>query len=91
MRDAMAKWPAPRGAAGSMGSMTLLVRVQAFASSERRVLKLVMNRDGSRLGGKSPIFFQPVAVASLDVPRGDLAGALVQAGKRRFVRYPPAH
>ena len=29
-----------------------------------------------------------VAATSLDIPRTDLDGALVQAGKRRFVRYP---
>jgi hypothetical protein len=31
-----------------------------------------------------------VAVSELDLPRGDLEGALVQAGKRRFVRYASA-
>jgi hypothetical protein len=27
-------------------------------------------------------------VSELDVPRARLAGSVVQAGKRRFVRYP---
>ena len=44
--------------------------------------------DGRRMIGQGGVKLNGIAVTSLDVPRAELAGALVQAGKRRFVRYP---
>ena len=46
--------------------------------------------DARRMIGQGGVKVNGVAAASLDVPRADLDGALVQAGKRRFVRYPGA-
>ena len=38
--------------------------------------------------GQGGVKVNGVAATALDIPRAELAGALVQAGKRRFVRYP---
>ena len=42
--------------------------------------------DARRLIGQGGVKVDGAAVAELDLPRAALAGALVQAGKRRFVR-----
>ncbi len=42
--------------------------------------------DARRLIGQGGVKVNGAAVSELDVPRAELAGALVQAGKRRFVR-----
>ena len=42
--------------------------------------------DARRMIGQGGVKLNGVAATSLDVPRADLDGALVQAGKRRFVR-----
>jgi tyrosyl-tRNA synthetase len=42
--------------------------------------------DARRLIGQGGVKVNGTAVSELDVPRAELAGALVQAGKRRFVR-----
>jgi tyrosyl-tRNA synthetase len=42
--------------------------------------------DARRLIGQGAVKVNGAAVSELDVPRAELAGALVQAGKRRFVR-----
>ena len=44
--------------------------------------------DARRMIGQGGVKVNGAAVTALDVPRAELAGALVQAGKRRFVRYP---
>ncbi len=43
--------------------------------------------DARRMIGQGGVKVNGSAVTSLDVPRAALAGALVQAGKRRFVQY----
>ncbi|HSL64587.1 MAG TPA: tyrosine--tRNA ligase [Gaiellaceae bacterium] len=43
--------------------------------------------EGRRLIAQGAVRVDGEPVADLDVPRGRLAGALVQAGKRRFVRF----
>jgi tyrosyl-tRNA synthetase len=43
--------------------------------------------EARRMIGQGAVKVNGVAVSELDLPRADLAGALVQAGKRRFVRY----
>ena len=45
--------------------------------------------DARRMIGQGGVKVNGVAVSELDLPRADLAGALVQAGKRRFVRLKP--
>ena len=54
----------------------LLASTFGLSTSEARRM---IGQGGVRLNGE--------VVSELDVPRADLAGALVQAGKRRFVRY----
>ena len=54
----------------------LLASVFGFSTSEAR-----------RMIGQGGVKVNGVVVTGLDLPRADLAGALVQAGKRRFVRY----
>jgi len=46
--------------------------------------------DVRRMIGQGGVKLNGAAVSTLDIPRAELAGALVQAGKRRFVRYPPS-
>ena len=55
----------------------LLAAEFGLSTSEARRL---IAQGGVKIGG--------VVVSELDVPRPRLAGATVQAGKRRFVRYP---
>jgi tyrosyl-tRNA synthetase len=43
--------------------------------------------EARRMIGQGGVKVNGAAVSELDLPRVDLAGALVQAGKRRFVRY----
>ena len=43
--------------------------------------------EARRMIGQGGVKVNGVAVSELDLPRADLVGALVQAGKRRFVRY----
>ena len=43
--------------------------------------------EARRMIGQGAVKLNGSVVSGLDVPRGELAGALVQAGKRRFVRY----
>ncbi len=43
--------------------------------------------DARRMIGQGGVKLNGAVVSTLDLPRGELAGALVQAGKRRFVRY----
>ena len=43
--------------------------------------------DARRLIGQGAVKIDGVAVSDLDLPRARLAGALVQAGRRRFVRF----
>ena len=45
--------------------------------------------DVRRLIGQGGVKLNGVVVAELDFARSELAGGLVQVGKRRFVRYPP--
>jgi tyrosyl-tRNA synthetase len=44
--------------------------------------------DARRMIGQGGVKLDGTVVTELDVPRADLAGSVVQAGKRRFVRYP---
>ena len=44
--------------------------------------------EARRLIGQGGVKLDGSVTSELDIPRADLAGALVQAGKRRFVRYP---
>lgn len=44
-----------------------------------------------RMIGQGGVKVNGTPATSLDVPRADLDGALVQAGKRRFVQYPPSN
>jgi tyrosyl-tRNA synthetase len=44
--------------------------------------------DARRMIGQGGVKLNGAVVSELDLPRADLEGALVQAGKRRFVRYP---
>jgi tyrosyl-tRNA synthetase len=46
--------------------------------------------DARRLIAQGAVRIDDVAVSELDVPRATLAGALVQAGKRKFMRFPAA-
>ncbi|MSO96003.1 MAG: tyrosine--tRNA ligase [Thermoleophilia bacterium] len=46
--------------------------------------------EARRMIGQGGVKLNGAAVATLDLPRAELDGALVQAGKRRFVRYPPS-
>ena len=46
--------------------------------------------DARRMIGQGGVKVNGTAATSLDMPRAELGGALVQAGKRRFVQYPPA-
>jgi tyrosyl-tRNA synthetase len=43
--------------------------------------------EARRMIGQGGVKLNGAVVSELDVPRADLAGSLVQAGKRRFVRY----
>jgi tyrosyl-tRNA synthetase len=52
---------------------------EAFGLSTSEVRRLI-GQGGVKLDGR--------VASALDVPRAELAGAVVQAGKRRFVRYP---
>jgi tyrosyl-tRNA synthetase len=45
--------------------------------------------DARRMIGQGGVKLDGTVVTELDVPRAELAGSVVQAGKRRFVRYPP--
>jgi tyrosyl-tRNA synthetase len=44
--------------------------------------------DARRMIGQGGVKLDGTVVSELDVPRAQLAGSVVQAGKRRFVRYP---
>jgi len=44
--------------------------------------------DARRMIGQGGVKLDGTVVSELDVPRARLAGSVVQAGKRRFVRYP---
>src|SRR4249919_1703401 len=44
--------------------------------------------DARRMIGQGGVKLDGTVVAELDVPRAQLTGVVVQAGKRRFVRYP---
>jgi tyrosyl-tRNA synthetase len=57
----------------------LVEKLGLGSTSEARRL---ISQGGLRVGGE--------VVTDLDVPREKLAGALVQAGKRRFVRFRAA-
>jgi tyrosyl-tRNA synthetase len=46
--------------------------------------------DARRLIAQGAVRIDDVAVSDLDVPRATLAGALVQAGKRKFMRFSAA-
>jgi tyrosyl-tRNA synthetase len=46
--------------------------------------------DARRMIGQGGVKVNGIAVTSLDAPRSELVGAIVQAGKRRFVQYPPS-
>ena len=46
--------------------------------------------EARRMIGQGGVKLNGAVVSELDLPRGDVAGALVQAGKRRFVRYAAA-
>ena len=43
--------------------------------------------EARRMIGQGGVKLNGAVVSELDLPRADLAGSLVQAGKRRFVRY----
>jgi tyrosyl-tRNA synthetase len=43
--------------------------------------------EARRMIGQGGVKLNGAAVSQLDLPRAELEGALVQAGKRRFVRY----
>ncbi|MEI7761414.1 MAG: tyrosine--tRNA ligase [Thermoleophilia bacterium] len=45
--------------------------------------------DARRMIGQGGVKLNGATVTTLDIPRAELAGALLQAGKRRFVQYPP--
>jgi tyrosyl-tRNA synthetase len=47
--------------------------------------------DARRMIGQGGVKVNGTAATTLDVPRSELDGALVQAGKRRFVRFPPSN
>lgn len=57
----------------------LLAAAFGLSTSEARRM---ISQGGVKVNG--------AAATSLDIPRADLAGALVQAGKRRFVQYLPS-
>ncbi len=46
--------------------------------------------EARRMIGQGGVRLNGTVVAALDLPRAELAGSLVQAGKRRFVRYSAA-
>ena len=46
--------------------------------------------EARRMIGQGGVKLNGTVVSELDLPRAELAGALVQAGKRRFVRYADA-
>jgi tyrosyl-tRNA synthetase len=55
--------------------------VEALGVSSTSEARRLIQQGGVKLNG--------AAVAGLDVPRGELEGALLQAGKRRFARLTP--
>jgi tyrosyl-tRNA synthetase len=67
------EWPLPDG--DPVHLPALLAEAFAFSTSEARRL---IAQGGVKLDGE--------AVGELDLPRGRLAGAVLQAGRRRFVR-----
>jgi tyrosyl-tRNA synthetase len=76
--DEVPETPLPEGDPLHLPAL-LVDRLGLGSTSEARRL---IAQGGVRLDGK--------VVTELDVPRGKLAGALVQAGKRRFVRFGTA-